>query len=61
MSTGGNKLTIVNREHGVALTYTKEIILRNLLEESLANGVDVLTETAVSVRKYRWQGESHIT
>ncbi len=60
MSTGGNKLTIVNRENGVALPYTKEIILRNLLEESLANGVDILTETA-GIRAENIDGKVKVT
>ncbi len=46
LSPGGYKLTMGNEKEGVALPYTKEIILRNLLEESMANGCDVLTETA---------------
>ncbi len=60
MSTGGNKLTMVNRENGVALPYTKEIILRNLLEESLANGVDILTETA-GIRAENIDGKVKVT
>lgn len=47
LTPGGHKLTIVNEKEGVALPYTKEVILRDLLEEAVANGVDVLTETAV--------------
>jgi len=46
LSPGGYKLTMVNHEEGVAHPYTKEVILRTLLERSLANGIDVLTETA---------------
>lgn len=46
LSPGGYKLTMVNEKEGVALPYTKEIILRNLLDEALKNGVEVLTETA---------------
>ena len=46
MSPGGYKLTMINNKEGVALPYTKEIILRNLLDEAINNGTEVLTETA---------------
>lgn len=46
LSPGGYKLTMINRKEGVALPYTKEVILQNLLDEALANGIDVLPETA---------------
>ncbi len=45
LSPGGNKFTIINEEEGVALPYTKEVILKDLLDEAVANGTDVLTET----------------
>lgn len=46
LSPGGYKLTMTNEKEGVALPYTKEVILRNLLAEAVANGTDVLTQTA---------------
>ncbi len=46
LSPGGFKLSMGNEKEGVALPYTKEIILRNLLEEAVANGTEVLTETS---------------
>ncbi len=46
LSPGGNRLTMVNREDGVAHPYSKNVILRNLLEDGVASWVDVLTETA---------------
>ena len=46
LSPGGYKMTMTNTTEGVALPYTKEVILRNLLDEAIRNGTDVLTETA---------------
>jgi flavin-dependent dehydrogenase len=37
---------MVNEKEGVALPYTKEVILKDLLDEAIENGVDILTETA---------------
>lgn len=45
LSPGGKKLTMAN-EKGVAWPYTKEILLKNLLEDAEEAGVDILTETA---------------
>ena len=47
LTPGGHKLCIVNEKEGVAHPYTKEIILRDLLNEAVENGTEVLTETAV--------------
>lgn len=46
LSPGGYKLNMVNEQEGVALPYTKEVILKNLLDEAVGNGADVLIETA---------------
>ncbi len=46
LSPGGYKLTMANEKEGVAHPYTKEVILRDLLQEAVQNGVDILTETA---------------
>lgn len=46
LSPGGYKLTMVNRSEGVAHPYTKEVILKNLLDSAVAHGTEVLTETA---------------
>jgi digeranylgeranylglycerophospholipid reductase len=46
LSPGGHKLTMVNKKEGVALPYTKEVILKNLLDEAVANGAEVVTQTA---------------
>ena len=46
LSPGGNRLTMVNEKEGVAHPYSKNVLLRCLLEDALANGVDVATETA---------------
>lgn len=45
LTPGGHRLTMVNEQDGVALPFTKEVILRNLLAEVRASGVDVLPET----------------
>ncbi|MFC1591075.1 FAD-dependent monooxygenase [Thermodesulfobacteriota bacterium] len=45
LSPGGFKLSMINEKEGVALPYTKEVILKNLLDDAVANGTDVLTET----------------
>lgn len=44
LSPGGKKLTMTN-ENGVAWPYSKEVLLRNLLEDAEEAGVDILTET----------------
>ncbi len=73
LSPGGHKLTMANKEKGVAWPYTKEIILKNLLDDAVANGTDVATETAgikaenieggvrVSLRHARSRTIQHIT
>jgi flavin-dependent dehydrogenase len=45
LSPGEKKLTMTN-EKGVAWPYSKEVLLKNLLEDAEGAGVDVLTETA---------------
>ena len=45
LSPGGKKLTMAN-EKGVAWPYSKEVLLRNLLEDAEAAGVGILSETA---------------
>lgn len=45
LSPGEKKFTMAN-EKGVAHPYSKEVLLRNLLEDAEKAGVDVLTETA---------------
>jgi len=45
LSPGGKKLTMAN-EKGVAWPYSKEVLLKNLLEDAEEAGVDILTETA---------------
>lgn len=47
LSPGGFKLTMVNPTEGVAHPYTKEVLIKNLLDEAIANGVEIATETAV--------------
>lgn len=46
LSPGGNKITMANEKEGVAHPYSKNVLLKCLLEDVLASGVDVLTETA---------------
>lgn len=46
LTPGGHKLTMINEKEGVAHPYTKEVILRGLLNEAVENGAEVLTETA---------------
>lgn len=46
LSPGGNKLTMANEVEGVAHPYSKNVVLKNLLDDAIACGVDVLTETA---------------
>jgi digeranylgeranylglycerophospholipid reductase len=45
LSPGEKKLTMAN-EQGVAWPYSKEVLLKNLLEDAERAGVDVLNETA---------------
>ncbi len=45
LSPGGKKLTMTNVK-GVAWPYSKDDVLRNLLEDLVAAGADILTETA---------------
>ena len=46
LSPGEKKLTMANDE-GVAWPYSKEVLLKNLLEDAEGAGVDILAETAV--------------
>jgi len=46
LSPGGKKLSMVNEKEGVAHPYSKDVLLKGLMEDAVANGVDVLTETA---------------
>ena len=46
LSPGGNRLTMANEMEGVAHPYSKNVVLKNLLDDCIACGVDVLTETA---------------
>jgi flavin-dependent dehydrogenase len=46
LSPGGKKITMVNEKEGVARPYSKDVLLKGLLEDVVANGVDILTETA---------------
>lgn len=46
LSPGGKRINIVNPQEGVAHPYSKDVLLKGLMEDVLANGVDVLPETA---------------
>ena len=46
LSPGGKKLTMANEKEGVARPYSKDVLLKGLMEDAVANGVDILTETA---------------
>lgn len=46
LTPGGYKLTMVNEKEGVALPYNKRVLLSCILEDALAAGVKVRTETA---------------
>ncbi len=46
LSPGGKKLTMANEKEGVAHPYSKDVLLKGLMEDAVANGVDILTETA---------------
>jgi len=46
LSPGGKRINMVNPQEGVAHPYSKDVLLKGLMEDVLANGADVLTETA---------------